>query len=313
MILKVILLFSHLMVAHAYKIIVYTDQPSDKKAQEVIDTFKKTYPFNSLDIELDIKNVSAEQLNCHSLYNIERLIGCDSANIAKDAAKNGADQAFIVKNSPTYGGSGGSIPVITAGSTPKMILHEYLHTLGLCDEYCYAAEEANKYCNNGGANMAIITPNPSGYSNDLDARKQHMGNIPWNEFIASTTFITHDNETKLGTGIVTPSIYSTPNETGKRSTMGAKIGLYAGKTCALATPPKKTWQPGQEATIMEFLDAGLGAGNEEMVLKALLSRGAHLKEGPSLNPSSFINNAKRSFQLLLPAPATSEVGAGVSK
>ena len=40
--------------AHAYKIIFYTDEVSQKKAQEVLQTFKKTYPLSKLNIEYEI-------------------------------------------------------------------------------------------------------------------------------------------------------------------------------------------------------------------------------------------------------------------
>ena len=197
--------------------------------------------------------------------------------IASEASRLGVDQVFIVKESSVYGGSGGSIPVITTNSTPRMILHEYLHTLGLCDEYTYSASEANIYCSLSGPNMAIIEPNPAGYSSDLDARSQHMSAIPWKTLISENTPVTHSTPLKLGTGSVDSSIFATPNTTNSASTLGSKIGLYEGKTCINASPSKKSWQPGQEASIMEFLDAGLGASNEAMIENILKSRGALLK------------------------------------
>ena len=264
-------------LSYAYKISVYTDQADNSKALEVVKTFKSTYPFNKFDIEIDIKTVPADKLNCKPLYGIARLIGCDSEKIAKEASRGGVDQVFIVKDSPVYGGSGGSIPVITTNTTPKAILHEYLHTLGLCDEYTYSASEATNYCSLSGLNMAIIQPNPAGYTSDLDARSQHMNAIPWKTLISENTPITRSTKLQLGTGSVNSTVFATPNSTNSTSTLGSKIGLYEGKTCINATPPKKTWQPGQEASIMEFLDAGLGASNEVMVENILKSRGVLLK------------------------------------
>lgn len=312
-----ILLFFSLSqnIAFAYKIAVYTDQPGSAKANEVIKTFKETYPFNRLDIEIEIKNVSADKLNCRSLNGIERLVGCDSENIAKDAAKTGIDQAFIVKNNSAYGGSGGSIPVITAGSTPRMILHEYLHTLGLCDEYSYSAKEAESYCRASGANMAIITPVPDKFANDKDARGKHMGVIPWNYLISNSTLISNSNQTKLGTGAVDSTIFATPNDTKSRTRLGAKIGLYEGKTCKNAKPALRTWQPGLESTIMENLNAGLGAANEEMVFKILLSRGAHLKDADASvkNANSVYDNSRINGRLAPTPPESVTESNTISK
>lgn len=140
--------------------------------------------------------------------------------------------------------------------------------------------------------MAIFAPNPEGYQSDAGARAEHMGDIPWSEFIKSETLITNNAGTKLGTGEVNRSLYATPNTTNGPSATSSAIGLYQGQTCKNALPPKTTWQPGREASIMEFLSAGLGAGNEAMVAKILDSKGLRKKE-----------------QLVehLPAQATSEV------
>lgn len=126
--------------------------------------------------------------------------------------------------------------------------------------------------------MAIFAPNPEGYQSDAGARAEHMGDIPWSEFIKSETLITNSGGTKLGTGEVNRSLYATPNTTNGPSATSSAIGLYQGQTCKNALPPKTTWQPGREASIMEFLSAGLGAGNEAMVAKILDSKGLRKKE-----------------------------------
>jgi len=271
---------------YAYKMTIYTDQPDQSKAQEVVATFKNTYPFNQFDIDFEVKNVTASELNCEPYRFtkpdgteevINRNLTCHSSNIARDAARNGADQAMIVKNVTEYGGSGGSIPVMSIGSTPRMMLHEYLHTLGLCDEYEYKASEAGEYCGIDGPNMTFIQPEASGYSSDGNARAKHSDDIPWYGFIKQQTLITRGSPLTLGTDSVDNSIHATPNSTNSPSAIGAAIGLYEGKTCKNANPPKKTWQPGREASIMEFLDAGLGAGNEQLVAKILESKGVRRK------------------------------------
>lgn len=264
--------------AFAYKMSIYTDEPNQTKALEVVNLFKSTYPFNQYELEIEIKAVAASELDCGSRHGIARLVGCETEAISRDAARRGIDQVLVVKNSAEYGGSGGSVPVMTSKSPTSMMLHEYLHTLGLCDEYQYAASEAGLYCADGGGNMAIFAPNPEGYQSDAGARAEHMGDIPWSEFIKSETLITNSGGTKLGTGEVNRSLYATPNTTNGPSATSSAIGLYQGQTCKNALPPKTTWQPGREASIMEFLSAGLGAGNEAMVAKILDSKGLRKKE-----------------------------------
>ena len=270
------MVFPH--VLYAYAITIYTDEVDNTKAKEVITLFKTTYPFNKFNIDFNIKTVEAKELNCKSENGIERLINCDSSGIAYQASQLGIDQVFIVKKSAAYGGSGGSIPVITTNSSARTLLHEFLHTLGLSDEYQYSKEEASIYCNKKNTpNMTYIEPMASGYVNDDKARSLHSKQIPWYSLILPTTFITHNNQSKLGTDQVNSTSHATQNTTNLPTKLGAAVGLYQGKTCVSATPPLVTWQPGKEVTIMENLDAGLGQGCEEIVEKILISRGLELK------------------------------------
>jgi hypothetical protein len=280
--------------AHAYKISVYTDQPDQSKAQEVINTFKNTYPFNQYDIEYEVKSVQSSELSCKADAAIARLPECDTHGIVLDAAARGVSQAIIVKDNPVYGGSGGAIPIVTTGSPATVAVHEYMHTLGLSDEYQYSAAEAVTYCQGvSSPNLVYIEPNPNGYQNDSSARSQHMGQIPWAEFIKSETPITHSGGTLLGTDGVNHDMYATPNSTGAASRMGSPVGLYEGKTCKSAVPAMTTWQPGREASIMEFVAAGLGAGNEMTIAKALESRGVRRKIPLPEYTSAAINSEAR--------------------
>lgn len=301
---------------YAYKFSIYTDQADKSKAQAVIEKLSTTYPFNQFDIEYDIVQVPASDLDCAPLNGIERAMACKSENIASRVAARGVDQAMIIKDHPNYGGTGGNIPVMTSSSPVEVAVHEYLHALGLCDEYKYAASETEFYCkeNGAGLNMVFIEPNPGGYASDADARTQHMGGIPWAGAIKDTTLITHGNE--LGTGTVSIGILSTPNNTSEPSSVGSAIGLYEGMTCKEATPPKKTWQPGGETTIMDKLDAGLGAGNEYLVAKALASRGAQKKITVAESLPLAVNDLKREPEALNYLPhAEDNINAaqGISK
>lgn len=296
--LTVLLLLVTSLPSYAYKFSIYTDQADKSKAQAVIDKLSQTYPFNQFEIEYDIVTVPASDLDCAPLNGIERAMACNSENIASRVAARGVDQAMIIKDHPNYGGTGGNIPVMTSSSPVEVAVHEYLHALGLCDEYKYAASETTLYCTEQGAglNMVFIEPNPQGYASDADARRQHMGSIPWAGAIKDETPITRASD--LGTGVVSLTVMSTPNNTSEPSRMGAAIGLYEGQTCKEATPAKKTWQPGGETTIMDKLEAGLGAGNEYLVAKALESRGARKKIVVAENAEIFVNNTKREAEVL---------------
>jgi hypothetical protein len=296
--------------AFAYKMTIYTDEPDNKKAQEVLNNFKRTYPFNQYDIEINIETVSADKLNCAPLNGIARLLGCNSENIAEDASSKGIDQAIIVKHSSEYGGSGGSIPVISSSSPSSMAIHEYLHTLGLCDEYKYPASETEFFCKRNGKNSVIIEPKDGGYASDSEARGLHMGDLPWSSAIKETTLIT--NGSNLGTGAIN-TIYATPNTTNSPSTIGAPVGMYKGQTCANATPAVHTWQPGGEVTIMDKLAAGLGAGNEFMVAKALESRGVRKKEAAPEVTNTGVNDSRRKKMIDYSSGTTNINSKGISK
>ncbi|AUN98426.1 hypothetical protein DOM21_09040 [Bacteriovorax stolpii] len=105
------------------------------------------------------------------------------------------------------------------------------------------------------------------------------------------------------------------NNSNDPTVLGASIGLYEGKTCAAATPPKKTWQPGGEVTIMDQLAAGLGAGNEYLVAKALESRGVQKKITVSEEFSLYVNNTKREAEAInyLPHPTSNTNSSSVTK
>jgi len=286
---------------HAYKIGVYTDQLNSKMAKDVIGIFKNTYPFNTLDIDFIVMPVDSAFLKCEADSNIERLQHCDSDNVANDAAKKGIDQAMVIKDSKQFGGGatvGSGIPVVTTASPVRTLIHEYLHTLGFWDEYKYKSSETFIVCKDtrGAPNVAVITPDPNGYAGDLSARGKHMGQIPWGHMILQNTLITNHNGRSLGTAEV-GSKRAKLNSTEAPSTKGEAIGLYEGKTCKNATPKLVTWQPGKEASVMEFIDAGLGAGNERAVLNILFKRGVRSKiETASISDfrvnNTFVRRAK---------------------
>lgn len=278
------LFFMMMSEAHAVKFIIYTDQDDMSKANEVAETMKNTYPFNKNKVEFEVMLLNANELDCGSRMKnskgeiMQRTVTCDNTEkLNALTAQKGADQAMIVKSLDYNGGSSyeGGIPVMTTGSHPRVMIHEYMHTLGLCDEYEYPAEEANIYCESmfKKPNAVVIEPLPY-YLDDRHARREHMFDIPWFSGILETTKIT--TGTNLGTGMA-GNEKEVPNNSTIPSVLNEPIGLYQGKTCKNSTPPKKTWVPGGRKTIMDDYEAGLGAAMEQKVDEILRSKGAQPK------------------------------------
>ncbi|MBY0415505.1 MAG: hypothetical protein K2Q18_15135 [Bdellovibrionales bacterium] len=272
--------------AHAYKFVIFTDESATDTSSQVKEVLLKTYPFSTLNVEVEIVRVPSSDLECESGATrsgkkVERMVTCkDTESIQKRALAKGGQQAMIVKNITKYGGSsgiGGGVPVITTGSPPRVMLHEFLHTLGLCDEYAYPEEEAKDFCEDVkiNPNAAYIQPQSS-YGSDSEARAMHSGQIPWYGDIFATTRIT--NSSQLGTGVVSKEL-NAPNDNTIPAALSEPTGLYRGKTCDNAIPKikKVVWHPGGKATIMDSNEAGLGAPLEKIVQKIMLSKGARRK------------------------------------
>ena len=266
--------------AHAYKFVLFTDDTKTQKADQIAELMKNTYPFTKFNIEVEIVRVQPHELTCESKNGIDRLVMCDNAkDIQKMAIKRGGDQAMILKDMPKHGGSslvGGGVPVITTTARPRDMLHEYMHTLGLCDEYEYKVAEATLACTNTGENLAMIEPLDP-YASDSMARVRHVSQIPWFSDISSTTPITNTGGTRLGTGDVDFKKLSPVNTTSMGMMLSEPTGLFKGKRCRNAFPPKTAWHPGGSATIMENANAGLGAPIEKIVERLMISKGAKKK------------------------------------
>ena len=261
--------------AEAKKFVIFTDQKDGAKAEEVKQEFLKTYPFSTYRIEFEIVVLKPEELDCKSMYNIERNMGCENSDkLQERAIAMGGDQAMIIKDVDKHGGSGGGVPVMTTKSPPNLMLHEYLHTLGLCDEYEYKKGESGNYCSGSIAtpNMVILDVQ-SYYGSDPFARRTHMWDIPWFKKIEDRTPITNSGGKQLGTGTVDSNTKAGVNYSDSPSALSEPIGLYEGKTCRQYGASVRTWQPGGTATIMDVLEAGLGGPMEIVVDDILKSRG----------------------------------------
>lgn len=270
--------------AHALKYVIFTDQPDGKKAEEVVQMMKSTYPFSAHNVDFEIVKLKKEELDCGSRSRdkngeiIKRAVTCEGNNGFQNmAARRGGDQAMIIKDLDYHGGtsSSGGVPVMTTGSHPRVMLHEYMHTLGLCDEYDYPQSEADAHCDDMGdtPNATVFEPRPS-YGSDEEARRIHTKDIPWYSSILETTKIT--NGSSLGTGTVANE-KEVPNNSNMPLVLAEPIGLFKGRVCKNATKPKTSWLPGGKKTVMDDYTAGLGPYNEKQVEKILFSKGSSRK------------------------------------
>ncbi len=289
-----------LSTAHAYKYVIFTDEVSGQKAQEVSDMLKTTYPFNQFEMNIEIVKLQPKELKCGS-QSVERKVACSNAiDIQRKTLRLGGDQAMIVKDLDVYGGTstlGGGIPVITTSTSIRAMLHEYMHTLGICDEYEYPANEARMFCS-GSSSPNLVYINPlDPYTADTMAKSKHMKEIRWSKYILSKTAITHNQGTLLGTGEVKTGDLAPHNTSLSPQVLIQPIALYKGKLCNKARKQRVSWHPGSQVTVMENLNAGLGAPLEKIVENIMISKGAKFKvveatliKDPILVPKESVNN-----------------------
>lgn len=284
--------------AHAYTIVVVTDQQDLSKAKKDIEKIKSTYPFTKFDIDFKIARVKKEQLICGASNGIDRLVTCDAIAAKLQAATKllGGDHTMVIKDSndldekSNHGGSaavGGNLIVTTSHSHDGSALHEFMHSLGLSDEYTYSEKDAPIYCKENRLptlSLTFIVPKDP-YRGDSAARSAHSARIPWYDKISSTTLITNSGETKLGTEIknkknqmsypVNNSIYPSPFD--------EATGLYPVGVCDNSTNKVQGWKPNASLGIMGSLTAGLGRNLEDIAEEALYRKGARYKVGLSAN------------------------------
>jgi len=266
-VLLLILLTSKNLQAQ-YRYVIYTDQEPPQRAEEIRDYFRNTPPFTEFYFEMDIRPLSTEELGCETSPGIPRLVVCDTGRIMREAMEANYDQAFVISDNENYGGSGGSIPVMTSSSSVPLstMLHEYMHVLGFCDEYIYSPSdlEAYDYCAPGliqrAVNTVEITPSAQGYPSDEVARETHSSQIPWFNHIQSTTPIA---TTSLGTP----------------KTHNNEIGLFPSEMSQHARREVHLWKPGGESTIMNNLHDPVGA-LEPLIREALRSIGLRAEGEP---------------------------------
>ncbi|MBD64676.1 MAG: hypothetical protein CME62_05690 [Halobacteriovoraceae bacterium] len=272
-----IFLFSTLCFAGAKKFVIYTDEPDQTRAQELVQYLQNNPPLSYYNIEYTIEAATSQTLGCSSSDGIARLIVCETERINRMAVRGGHDQAMVVANIDRHGGSGGSVPVMTKAAPNSTMVHEYLHTLGFCDEYEYDQYEAGVYCTRdyfeNAHNLALIEPLSGGYNNDSHARSEHNNEIPWYSVIANTTPIS------TGRSLGTPG-----------NSAGAEvIGLFQAVTCNdKAQMRGKVWKPTSGASIMENLSVSSESLNP-LITSVLEAQGFERREGVELPEVTVIN------------------------
>jgi len=268
-----------------YTVEIYTDQKSLKHANDFVHEISNLSPFNEFEIEYKVIYISKEKLKCKSNKKIERLPECRTFTLSVKAFMSGVDQLMIIKESNKYGGSGGSIPIITTSTPPRALVHEFMHTIGFGDEYIFSENEAETYCSSlllfvkNYLNLTQIKPIKSGYPDDSFAKNKHSKDIPWYSDISSQTPISNNNN--LGT----PSDFNN------------NIGLFPAQRCLLAKVKKHLWQPGSGGTIMDSFNDPVGP-LIPMTRRALLSLGIKHKNDKKINTTNGCNYLQGVEQVL---------------
>jgi hypothetical protein len=217
--------------SNPFKIVLVADPQAKARAQEFKTYILAKEPFKSLasEIEISISEMSVADLSCgNTIPTSPRIITCDRNKIARRLSEVGAHNALVF-TSKGSGGAGGSIPVASTDYPLSTMLHEFLHTAGLQDEYHYSESEQTHYCNPPlkGANVALIKPNPA-FANKQVALNKHGSEIPWNSYILQATPIS------------TTQALGSPGTT----TYQNSAGLYEGGHCSKkANLTEKIYRP----------------------------------------------------------------------
>ena len=261
------------MAAHAFKLVILTNQPGQAKALEVQTFMKSLAPFrymqpSELEIDIESIDIAREGISCAPLkvkydkvqlqslqawsdanhvnltkadmkkykkgYEITRNVDCDRSALARIGARFGADQSMFILDHEGSGGSGGDVPILYSGSLKMVAVHELLHTFGMADEYSYSREEAPAFCaKSTWTNVAIFEDRPP-YAGNADAVARHGLQIQWLPTLGSKPDLT--TGTNLGTAYY------------------GHLGLYPAKTCSAIS--MKSWKATPFPSIMESLASG---------------------------------------------------------
>lgn len=150
-------------------IVIVTDQPGAASAQAIKNTILSTAPFSCMNLKIEIREVTREQLNCNPRMSQPRLLACNSdtrelANRIRREINDGievpreqqqrrnffqrvfgggrrhqardAEIALVVVDYNEWAGAGWDrTPLVSSRLDPRGSIHEMLHGMGYHDEY----------------------------------------------------------------------------------------------------------------------------------------------------------------------------------
>lgn len=166
-------------------IVIVTDQAGAASAQAIRNTILSTAPFSCMNLKIEIREVSKEQLNCEPRMTQPRLLACNSEthrvanrirreindnvqaspqqpqrrrhwwqrifNGGNRGATRDAEIALVVVDYNEWAGAGWEhTPLVSTRLDPRGAIHEMLHGMGYHDEYIEGA------VNSGGTIMRNI-------------------------------------------------------------------------------------------------------------------------------------------------------------
>ncbi len=169
-------------------IVIVTDQPGAASAQAIRNTILTTAPFSCMNLKIEIREVSREELNCNPRMSQPRLLACnsetrsfaneirreinDGIEVPQEQRRRGnffqrlfrghnrrneardAEIALVVVDYNEWAGAGWErTPLVSSRLDPRGSIHEILHGMGYHDEYREGAD------NSGGTIMRNINGN----------------------------------------------------------------------------------------------------------------------------------------------------------
>jgi len=165
-------------------IVIVTDQPGAASALAIKNTLLTVAPFSCMNLKIEIREVSREQLNCNPRMSQPRLLTCnsqarslanqirreinDGIEVPREQRRRGnflqrlfggnrrnqapdAEIALVVVDYNEWAGAGWErTPLVSTRLDPRGAIHEILHGMGYHDEYVEGAD------NSGGTIMRNI-------------------------------------------------------------------------------------------------------------------------------------------------------------
>lgn len=215
-----------------YKIVVFTDEGAEARANEYKTYLKSKPPFSEMGDKLNIAviKLTQDEMDCNKSPTLDRIVTCNESALIRKQSAEGGQLAVAFTSKVTGGGSGGTIPVATKDYPIETMLHEMLHYYGINDEYVYESQaHIDAYCGvsqrSSWPNSAYFNQAPP-YADEAGARAKHAPDVSWMGGIPSSNPILNGG-----------SLGSKPVHAAKGMQV---LGLYKGGTCEKVV---ETWRP----------------------------------------------------------------------